>query len=212
MPSTDFYRLKRLPDYVFETTNRIKAEARAAGKDIIDLGMGNPDIPVPEHIVEKLIESIKKPGTHRYSVSRGIHGLRKAKAGYYKRRYDVDLCPDKEIIATLGSKEGLANLAQAITAPGDIVLTPNPSYPIHPFGFIIAGASIRHIPSPSPEDFLEALPGARAIQLASLGQVARHAFERGQHHDEDKGDPLPAVCHHDENARCPGVCRPSEIS
>lgn len=160
MPSTDFYRLKRLPDYVFETTNRIKAEARAAGKDIIDLGMGNPDIPVPEHIVEKLIESIQKPGTHRYSVSRGIHGLRKAKAGYYKRRYEVDLCPDKEIIVTLGSKEGLANLAQAITAPGDIILTPNPSYPIHPFGFIIAGASIRHIPSPSPEDFLEALPRA----------------------------------------------------
>lgn len=162
MPSTDFYRLKRLPDYVFEITNRIKKEARAAGRDIIDLGMGNPDIPVPDHIVEKLIESIKKAGTHRYSVSRGIYGLRKAQSSYYKRRFNVELCPDEEVIVTLGSKEGLANLAQAITAPGDVIITPNPSYPIHPFGFIIAGASIRHIPSPSPEDFLKALP--RCVQ------------------------------------------------
>ena len=160
MPSTDFYRLKRLPDYVFETVNRLKAQARAAGRDIIDLGMGNPDLPVPEHIVEKLIESIKKPGTNRYSASRGIFGLRKAQAAYYKRRFQVDLCPDTEVIVTLGSKEGLANLAQAITAPGDVIITPNPSYPIHPFGFIIAGASIRHVPARSPEEFLEALPRA----------------------------------------------------
>ncbi|MFT6263773.1 MAG: alanine-synthesizing transaminase, partial [Dasania sp.] len=102
MPSTDFYRLKRLPDYVFETVNKLKAQARADGKDIIDLGMGNPDIPVPEHIVEKLIESIQKPSTHRYSVSRGIYGLRKAQAAYYKRRFGVDLCPDSEVIVTLG--------------------------------------------------------------------------------------------------------------
>lgn len=160
MPSTDFYRLKRLPDYVFEVTNRLKAQARAAGRDIIDLGMGNPDLPVPDHIVEKLVESIQKPNTHRYSVSRGIFGLRKAQANYYKRRFGVDLCPDKEVITTLGSKEGLANLAQAITAPGDVIITPNPSYPIHPFGFIIAGASIRHIPARSPEEFLQALPRA----------------------------------------------------
>ncbi|MEM6602777.1 MAG: LL-diaminopimelate aminotransferase [Pseudomonadota bacterium] len=158
MPSTDFYRLKRLPDYVFETTNRIKAEARAEGRDIIDLGMGNPDIAVPKHIEEKLIESIQKPGTHRYSVSRGIHGLRKAVCAYYKRRFHVDLCTDTETIVTLGSKEGLANLAQAVTAPGDVIITPNPSYPIHPFGFIIAGASIRHIPANSPDEFLAALP------------------------------------------------------
>jgi len=102
MPSTDFYRLKRLPDYVFETVNQLKAQARTEGKDIIDLGMGNPDIPVPEHIVEKLIESIQKPATHRYSVSRGIFGLRKAQAAYYQRRFDVDLCPDNEVIVTLG--------------------------------------------------------------------------------------------------------------
>jgi alanine-synthesizing transaminase len=160
MPSTDFYRLKRLPDYVFETVNKLKAQARAAGKDIIDLGMGNPDIPVPNHIVDKLIDSIKKPGTHRYSVSKGIYGLRKAQAAYYKRRFHVDLCPDTEIVVTLGSKEGLANLASAITAPGDVIITPNPSYPIHPFGFIIAGAAVRHVPANSPEEFLEGLPKA----------------------------------------------------
>lgn len=160
MPSTDFYRLKRLPDYVFETVNQLKAQQRAAGNDIIDLGMGNPDIPVPEHIVEKLIESIQKPATHRYSVSRGIFGLRKAQAAYYRRRFDVDLCPDSEVIVTLGSKEGLANLAQAITAPGDVVISPNPSYPIHPFGFIIAGASVRHVPANSPQQFLDLLPKA----------------------------------------------------
>ncbi len=160
MPDTNFYRLKRLPDYVFESVNALKAQARGRGEDIIDLGMGNPDLPVPEHIVEKLIESVRKAGTHRYSVSRGIFGLRKALASYYQRRFGVTLCPDKEVITTLGSKEGLANLAQAVTAPGDVIIVPNPSYPIHPYGFIIAGASVRHVPAISPEEFLERLPMA----------------------------------------------------
>jgi len=143
----EFDRIKRLPPYVFAEVNRLKAELRAKGKDIIDFGMGNPDMPTPKHIREKLKETVEKPGTGRYSSSKGIAGLRKAQAAYYKRRFDVDLDPDNEIIVTLGSKEGLANLAQAITSPGDIILSPNPSYPIHPYGFIIAGASLRHLPA-----------------------------------------------------------------
>ncbi|MBT3787633.1 MAG: LL-diaminopimelate aminotransferase [Alphaproteobacteria bacterium] len=142
----DFHRIKRLPPYVFAEVNEMKARARAAGEDIIDLGMGNPDMPTPPHIVEKLVEAVQDPRTHRYSVSRGIPGLRKAYANYYQRRFNVDLDPDKEIIVTLGSKEGFANLAQAITTPGDVILAPNPSYPIHAYGFIIAGAVIRHLP------------------------------------------------------------------
>jgi alanine-synthesizing transaminase len=141
----EFDRIKRLPPYVFAEVNRLKAELRAKGKDIIDFGMGNPDMPTPKHIREKLIETIEKPGTGRYSTSRGIPGLRKAQAKYYRRRFDVDLDPENEVVVTLGSKEGLANLAQAITSPGDIILSPNPSYPIHPYGFIIAGASLRHL-------------------------------------------------------------------
>jgi len=159
----EFHRIKRLPPYVFESVNRLKAQARAAGKDIIDLGMGNPDMPTPKHIVDKLIENVQKPRTNRYSTSRGIPGLRRAQAGYYARRFGVDLDPETEIIATLGSKEGLANLAMAITSPGDQILVPNPSYPIHPYGFIIAGAAIRHIPAVSSQrEFMDSL--ARAVR------------------------------------------------
>ncbi|MBY8976282.1 LL-diaminopimelate aminotransferase [Rhodobacteraceae bacterium NNCM2] len=143
----DFYRIKRLPPYVFAEVNRLKAEFRAEGRDIIDFGMGNPDIDTPAHIVEKLIETVQKPRTHRYSASRGITGLRKAQAAYYQRRFGVELDPETEVIATLGSKEGLANLAMAITAPGDVILAPNPSYPIHPYGFMIAGGTLRHVPA-----------------------------------------------------------------
>ncbi len=145
MRQPDFHRMRRLPPYVFAEVNEMKAAARAAGRDVIDLGMGNPDGATPQHIVDKLTETVKNPKTHRYSASRGIPGLRRALAGYYARRFGVKLDPETEICTTLGSKEGLANLAQAITAPGDTILVPNPSYPIHAFGFIIAGAAIRHI-------------------------------------------------------------------
>jgi alanine-synthesizing transaminase len=143
---SEFYRIRRLPPYVFAEVNRIKAEARAAGRDIIDFGMGNPDLPPPPHIIEKLNETSRNPKAHRYSNSRGIPGLRRALSNYYQRRFGVSIDPEKEAVVTLGSKEGLANLAQAITAPGDVMLVPNPSYPIHPFGFMIAGASLRHLP------------------------------------------------------------------
>jgi alanine-synthesizing transaminase len=153
----DFYRIKRLPPYVFAEVNAMKARARAAGEDIIDLGMGNPDQPTPQHIVDKLCEAAANPRAHRYSMSRGIPGLRKAMSNYYARRFNVELDPESEMIVTLGSKEGLANLAQAITSPGDIVLAPNPSYPIHAFGFIIAGGSVRHVPAKPGPEFMEAL-------------------------------------------------------
>ena len=150
----DFYRVRRLPPYVFEEVNRLKATARAAGADIIDLGMGNPDLPTPPHILEKLVETVGKPRTNRYSASRGIAGLRRAQAAYYGRRFGVKLNPEREVVATLGSKEGFANMAQAITAPGDVVLVPSPSYPIHAFGFLMAGGAIRHVPAePGPEFF-----------------------------------------------------------
>ncbi len=150
----DFYRVRRLPPYVFEEVNRLKATARAAGADIIDLGMGNPDLPTPQHILEKLVETVTKPRTNRYSASRGIAGLRRAQAAYYGRRFGVKLNPDREVVATLGSKEGFANMAQALTAPGDVVLVPSPSYPIHAFGFLMAGGAIRHVPAePGPEFF-----------------------------------------------------------
>jgi len=158
----DFHRIKRLPPYVFEEVNRLKAEARARGEDIIDFGMGNPDMPTPQHIVDKLIETVRDPRTNRYSASRGIQGLRKAQAAYYERRFDVKLDPDTQIIATLGSKEGFANMAQAITAPGDVVLVPNPTYPIHEFGFIISGGAIRHLPVSVDSDFLACLDRAVA--------------------------------------------------
>jgi len=158
----EFYRIKRLPPYVFAEVNALKARARAAGRDVIDLGMGNPDGATPEHIVKKLVEAVQNPRSHGYSVSRGIAGLRRAYAGYYARRFGVELDPEREIITTLGSKEGLANLAQAITAPGDIVLAPNPCYPIHAFGFIMAGASVRHVPINPGVDFMQELKKAVA--------------------------------------------------
>ena len=142
----DFHRIKRLPPYVFEEVNRLKAAARASGDDIIDFGMGNPDMPTPAHIVEKLVETVSKPRTNRYSTSRGIPGLRRAQAAYYENRFGVKLDPETQIVATLGSKEGFANMAQAITAPGDLVLVPNPTYPIHEFGFIISGGTILPLP------------------------------------------------------------------
>jgi alanine-synthesizing transaminase len=156
----EFYRIKRLPPYVFTEVNALKAKARAAGRDVIDLGMGNPDGPTPAHIVAKLVEAVQNPKAHGYSVSRGIAGLRRACAAYYARRFGVELDPEREVIVTLGSKEGLANLAQAITAPGDIVLVPNPCYPIHAFGFIMAGASVRHVPVGPGFDFLGELKKA----------------------------------------------------
>ncbi|MGQ0664186.1 MAG: LL-diaminopimelate aminotransferase [Pseudomonadota bacterium] len=160
MDNEDFYRIRRLPPYVFAEVNAMKAKARADGRDIVDLGMGNPDQPTPPHIVDKLVEAVRDPRTHRYSVSRGIAGLRKAHAAYYQRRFNVDIDSETETIVTLGSKEGLANLAQAITGPGDIILVPNPSYPIHPYGFIMAGASIRHIPIGEGHDFFANLKRA----------------------------------------------------
>ncbi|MGY9014000.1 MAG: LL-diaminopimelate aminotransferase [Rhodospirillales bacterium] len=156
----EFHRIRRLPPYVFAEVNQMKAAARAAGKDIIDFGMGNPDSPTPQHIVEKLVETVQNPKTHRYSNSRGIPGLRKAVSGYYGRRFGVEIDPETETIVTLGSKEGLANLASAITSPGDVILVPNPSYPIHPFGFIIAGAAVRSIPVAADGDFMGALERA----------------------------------------------------
>jgi alanine-synthesizing transaminase len=159
-PHDDFHRIRRLPPYVFAEVNAKKGSARTGGQDVIDLGMGNPDSATPPHIVAKLVETVTDPRTHRYSNSKGIPGLRKALAGYYARRFNVSLDPETEIVATLGSKEGLANLAQAITSPGDTILVPNPSYPIHQFGFIIAGASVRSIPHAPDEEFLRALDRA----------------------------------------------------
>ena len=156
----DFHRIKRLPPYVFSEVNTMKAKARACGEDIIDLGMGNPDLATPKHIVEKLTEVAKNPKSHRYSASAGIRGLRLALSAYYERRFNVTINPDEECVVTLGSKEGLANLASAMTSPGDIVLTPNPSYPIHPFGFIIADGSVQHLPVKPDESFLIALSKA----------------------------------------------------
>ncbi|PTW60081.1 alanine-synthesizing transaminase [Breoghania corrubedonensis] len=156
----EFHKTRRLPPYVFEEVNKLKAKARAAGADIIDLGMGNPDLPTPQHIVDKLTETVQDPRTHRYSASKGIKGLRKAQAGYYGRRFGVKLDPDTQVVATLGSKEGFANMAQAITAPGDVVLVPNPSYPIHAFGFLMAGGALRYVPAEPNAEFFHALERA----------------------------------------------------
>ena len=166
---SEFERINRLPTYVFQEVNDLKAKLRKKGKDIIDFGMGNPDMPTPSHIREKLQETVNKPGTGRYSTSRGIPGLRKAQVSYYERRFGVKLDPDKEVVVTLGSKEGLANLAQAITSPGDIILSPNPSYPIHPYGFIIAGASLRHLPAMEDGQFNQEL------FLEKLDRAIRHS-------------------------------------
>lgn len=158
----EFHRIRRLPPYVFEEVNKIKARLRGQGTDIIDFGMGNPDMPTPKHIVDKLIETARDPKAGRYSASKGIQGLRKAMAGYYGRRFGVKLDPDREVIATLGSKEGFANLAQALTAPGDVIICPNPAYPIHAYGFIMAGGVIRHVPAGSPEEYLSGI--SRAVK------------------------------------------------
>ena len=158
----EFHRIRRLPPYVFAEVNSMKARARADGADIIDFGMGNPDSATPQHIVDKLIETVQNPRTHRYSNSRGIPGLRKAICGYYERRFGVEMDPESEAVVTLGSKEGLANLASAISTPGDVILVPNPSYPIHQFGYIIAGAAVRNIPVATDKAFLAALE--RAVQ------------------------------------------------
>jgi len=158
----EFHRIRRLPPYVFAQVDSMKAQARAAGDDIIDFGMGNPDTATPRHIVEKLVEAVQDPRTHRYSASRGIPGLRRAHAAYYERRFNVSVDPDSEVVVTIGSKEGLANLSSAITSPGDVILVPNPSYPIHQFGFIIAGAAARNIPVEPGPDFMAALE--RAVQ------------------------------------------------
>src|SRR4051812_27437308 len=166
----EFHRIRRLPPYVFEQVNRAKAAARNAGADIVDLGMGNPDLAAPAHVLEKLKEVIGKPRTDRYSSSRGIPGLRRAQAAYYGRRFGGKLNPDTQVVATLGSKEGFANGAQAITAPGDVILGPNPSYPIHAFGFLMAGGCTRSVPSePTPEFFV---PLERAIEHSTPKPIA----------------------------------------
>jgi alanine-synthesizing transaminase len=156
----EFHKTRRLPPYVFEQVNRLKASARSRGADIIDLGMGNPDLPTPKSIVDKLCDVVRDPRTHRYSSSRGIPGLRRAQAAYYGRRFGVKLDPETQVVATLGSKEGFANMAQAITAPGDVVLCPNPTYPIHAFGFIMSGGVIRSIQAQPDDGFIPALERA----------------------------------------------------
>src|ERR1700755_924076 len=156
----NFARTRRLPPYVFEEVNRAKAKARNAGADIIDLGMGNPDLSAPQHVLDKLKEVLGKPRTDRYSSSRGIPGLRRAQAAYYQRRFGVKLNPETQIVTTLGSKEGFANVAQAITAPGDVILVPNPTYPIHAFGFLMAGGVIRSVHSEPTPSFFAALERA----------------------------------------------------
>ncbi len=153
----EFQRISRLPPYVFNEVNLLKAQARARGEDIIDVGMGNPDQPPPQHVIEKLVEAAQKEHTHRYSWSKGIPRLRKAICGWYKKRFDVDLDYESEAIVTIGSKEGLAHLAMAIVGPGDAVLVPNPAYPIHPYGMVIAGADIRHVPMLPGVNFFDEL-------------------------------------------------------
>ena len=186
--NTDFPRIKRLPPYVFNIVNELKAKARARGEDIIDFGMGNPDMPTPKHIVDKLVEAAQRDNTHRYSVSKGIPRLRRAICNWYKQRFDVDLDPESEAIVTIGSKEGLAHLAMATLSHGDAVLVPNPAYPIHPYGCVIAGADIRHVPMtgnneeffaelekaikdtwPKPKMLILNFPGNPTTQCVELG-------------------------------------------
>ncbi len=166
----EFHKIRRLPPYVFEQVNRLKASARSRGADIIDLGMGNPDLPTPQAIVDKLCDVVRDPRTHRYSSSRGIPGLRRAQAAYYERRFGVKLDPETQVVATLGSKEGFANMAQAITAPGDVVLCPNPTYPIHAFGFIMSGGVVRAIPAEPDANFIPALE--RAVRYSTPKPLA----------------------------------------
>lgn len=182
----DFQRIKRLPPYVFNIVNELKAKARKRGEDIIDFGMGNPDQPTPQHIVDKLTEAAQRPDTHRYSMSRGIPRLRRAITNWYRDKFEVDLDPESEAIVTIGSKEGLAHLALATVGPGDTVLVPNPAYPIHPYGFIIAGADIRHVPLiESEEDFFVELekaikdswPRPKMLVLNFPGNPTTHCVE-----------------------------------
>lgn len=154
---SQFPRIKRLPPYVFNTMTQLKLEARASGEDVIDFGMGNPDQPTPKHIVDKLTETVQRPDTHRYSMSKGIPRLRRAMAGWYKRHYDIQLNSETQVLTTIGSKEGLAHLALAISGPGDTILVPDPAYPIHTYGFIIAGANVKQIPLIDEYQFLEAV-------------------------------------------------------
>ena len=161
----EFYRIKRLPPYVIAEVNAMRHAARQAGRDIIDLGMGNPDLPPPAHVIDKLCEVARKEDAHGYSASSGIPGIRRAQANYYGRRFNVDLDPETEVVMTMGSKEGLASLATAITAPGDGVVAPTPSYPIHTFGFIIAGATIRSVPTTPDERYWESLDRAMAFTV-----------------------------------------------
>jgi len=163
--SDEFYRIKRLPPYVIAEVNAMRHAARQAGRDIIDLGMGNPDRPPPQHVIDKLCEVASKPNAHGYSQSKGIPGLRRAQANYYGRRFNVDLDPEREVVVTMGSKEGLSSMATAIIAPGDVVLAPSPSYPIHTFGFIIAGATIRSVPTTPDERYWKALDNAMAFTV-----------------------------------------------
>lgn len=173
---SDFHRIKRLPPYVFAEVNAAKAKLRQAGVDVVDFGMGNPDSATPQHIVDKMVEAVKDPRTHRYSTSRGIPGLRKALSGYYERRFNVSLDPESEVIVTLGSKEGLANLAQAITSPGDVVLVPNPCYPIHSFGFIMAGGAVRSMPAGGEMD--QPLDVFRRSFMESLARAVAHSIPK----------------------------------
>jgi len=196
----EFERIKRLPPYVFNIVGELKKAARARGEDIIDFGMGNPDQPTPQHIVDKLVEAVQRGDTHRYSQSKGIPRLRKAICDWYQRRYDVTLDPESEAIVTIGSKEGLSHLALATLGPGDTVLVPNPSYPIHPYGFVIANADIRHVPMVEGMDFFDELeralreswpkpkmlilnfpgnPTAQCIDLAFFERVVAIAREHG---------------------------------
>ncbi|HWB46482.1 MAG TPA: LL-diaminopimelate aminotransferase [Hyphomicrobiaceae bacterium] len=172
----EFHRVKRLPPYVFAEVNRLKAAARSRGADIIDLGMGNPDMPTPQHIVEKLVQTVNKPRTNRYSASKGIPGLRRAQAAYYARRFGVKLNPETQVVATLGSKEGFANMAQAIAAPGDVILVPSPTYPIHEFGFIISGAAIRHIPTVDASGQTSADPHAEFLR--GIERAVKHSIPK----------------------------------
>jgi len=199
--SQEFYRIKRLPPYVFAEVNAMKAAARAKGDDIIDFGMGNPDSPTPPHIIAKLIETVRDPRTHRYSNSRGIPGLRKALAAYYERRFNVGLDPETEVIVSIGSKEGIGSLAQAVTSPGDVVLVPNPTYPIHAFGFILAGASIRHMPANSESDFVEEFERAMRYSVPKpIAVVVNYP-----------SNPTAQVVDLDFYARAVDLCRKHEV-
>ncbi len=199
--SQDFYRIKRLPPYIFAEVNAMKAAARARGEDVIDFGMGNPDSPTPPHIIAKLIETVSDPHTHRYSNSRGIPGLRKALAAYYQRRFNVTLDPETEVIASIGSKEGLTSLAQAITGPGDVVLVPNSTYPIYAFGFILAGASIRHMPVGSESDFVEEFEHAMKYSVPKPIAVIVNF----------PSNPTARVCDLDFYSRAVDLCRKHDV-